>query len=194
MENTHDFEIRIKTNSVLFFDLDGTLVNTDLANFLSYKKAIQSVLGSKIEISFNAQVRLNRSSIRNLFPDLTEKDLQEIIQKKELFYKEYIHETQINKLVIDILTRYSKTNTTILVTNCRKDRALMTLKYHGLTDNFNRIFHRQISGGETKINKYQKAINSLNISPDSVIVFENEEPEINDAINAGIPSKNILNL
>ena len=194
MENKNDFETRIKTDTVLFFDLDGTLVNTDLANFLSYKKALQHVLNPEIELSFNADVRLNRSSISSLVPDLTEKDLQEIIQKKELFYEEFIHETQINKFVIDILARYSKTNTTVLVTNCRKDRALMTLKYHGLTDNFSRIFHRQINGGEAKINKYQNAIVNLNISTHTVVVFENEKSEINDALIAGIPIQNIFSV
>ena len=38
-----DIDLRIKADSILFFDLDGTLVDTDYANFLSYKKAIEFV-------------------------------------------------------------------------------------------------------------------------------------------------------
>jgi beta-phosphoglucomutase-like phosphatase (HAD superfamily) len=44
------------------------------------------------------------------------------------------------------------------------------------------------------VNKFQNAISVLGISPKSVIVFENEEAEIMDALNAGIQVINKINL
>ena len=172
--------------------MDGTLVDTDFANFLSYKKAIQSCVKLEKEIEFDPNERFNRASLKALVPNLKETDYEEIIQKKEENYKEHLSETQLNKSVVDILLKYFQTNKTVLVTNCREDRALMTLNYHNLTDKFSNIFFRTISDNGQRINKYKKAISSLSLSAQTVIVFENERPEIEDAIQAGISIENII--
>jgi phosphoglycolate phosphatase-like HAD superfamily hydrolase len=184
----------IKENDILFFDMDETLVYTDFANFLSYNKAIQSFiqLKNEIKIEFNPNERFNRTSLKIAVPNLTEPDYEKIIQQKEENYKEFLSETRLNKSVVDILLKYYKTNKTVLVTNCREDRAMMTLNYHNLTDKFSNIFFRNISDNGKRINKYKNAISSLNLSAQTIIVFENERPEIEDAILAGILNKNIL--
>jgi len=70
----------------------------------------------------------------------------------------------------------------------------MILDYFGLTDKFSNIYFKQINNSETKVNKYKNAIASLRVPPDLIIVFENEKDEIADAIEAGIPDRNILSL
>lgn len=185
-------KLNIKENHILFFDMDGTLVDTDFANFLSYKKAIESYIQLKNEIEFDPNERFNRASLKVAVPNLKEADYEKIIRKKEENYKEHLSETKLNKSVTDILLKYSKTNKTVLVTNCREDRAMMTLNYHNLTDKFSYIFFRNISDNGQRINKYKKAISSLSLSAQTVIVFENERPEIEDAILAGISIENII--
>ena len=184
----------IQENDILFFDMDGTLVDTDFANFLSYKKAIQSFIPFEKEIEFNPSERFNRASLKIAVPNLTDAEYEKIIQNKEENYKEHLSETKLNKSVVDILLKYYKTNKAILVTNCREDRALMTLKYHNLTDKFSNMFFRKISENGKRINKYKNAISSLSLSPQTVIVFENEKTEIEDAILAGISINNILSI
>jgi beta-phosphoglucomutase len=187
-----DSNLRIKSENVLCFDMDGTLVDTNFANYLSYKKAIQLVTQSDTNIPYNPNERFNRGVLKSVIPNLTEYEM--IIKQKEEYYKEYLPQTKLNKLVADILIQYSKTNRTVLVTNCREGRALMTLNYYDLTDKFSNIFYRQITDNGNRMNKYENAISHLNISTNSVIVFENEKFEIDDAILAGIPIKNILSL
>ncbi|TMM30431.1 hypothetical protein FDT66_06620 [Polaribacter aestuariivivens] len=187
-------KLNINENDILFFDMDGTLVDTDFANFLSYKKAIQSFIQSENEIEFNPNDRFNRASLKIAVPNLTETEYEKIIQKKEELYKEHLSKTKLNKSVVDILLKHHKTNKTVLVTNCRKDRALMTLNYHKLTDKFSNIFFRKISENGKRINKYKNAISSLSLSAQTVIVFENEKSEIEDAILAGISINKILSL
>jgi beta-phosphoglucomutase len=195
MENIEqDINFKINTDSVLFFDLDGTLVDTDFANFLSYKDAIQSVIQTDEEIQYIRNERFNRATLKKLISTLSEEELRNIIQQKEENYKENINQTKLNKFVADILIKYSKTNKTILVTNCRENRAMLTLEYHKLTDKFSDILFRQISDNENHINKYKNAIKSLRLTPQTVIVFENEKVEINDAILAGISINNIYSL
>lgn len=187
-------KLNIKENHILLFDMDGTLVDTDFANFLSYKNAIQSFVKLEKEIEFDPNERFNRASLNVIVPNLKETDYEKIIQKKEENYKEHLSETKLNKPVVDILLKYSQTNKTVLVTNCREDRALMTLNYHNLKDKFSNIFFRNISEDGQRINKYKKAISSLSLLAQTVIVFENERPEIDDAILAGISIENIISI
>jgi len=184
-----EIENKIKDGTILFFDFDGTLIYTDYANYLAYKKAISTVLNKSI--SFKNNERFTRDKLKKTFPDLAKTQINEIIKKKELFYKEFLSETKPNKILCEVLNKFSKTNTTILVTNCQKDRALITLNYYNLEKKFSNIFYRQTNGTK-RINKYQNAITKLNISLISILVFENEKSEFIDAMNAGIPTDNII--
>lgn len=176
----------ITKDYILFFDMDGTLVDTNYANFLAYKIAIQFVTKSSYDIAYNPDRRFNRSYLKEAIPNLTQTDYEKIIQHKEEFYKDFLHETVLNSETIEILLKYSNTNKTVLVSNCRKDRAIMTLKYLRIADKFNHIFCREFGEKDKKINKFQNAISKLDIQPHFVIAFENEESEIIDAQNAGI--------
>lgn len=186
MQQTNEVTQDITVDSILFFDMDGTLIDTDLANFLSYKKAINSVIKSDHNLTYNPDKRFSRSNLNNAVPNLTESEYERIIQEKEEYYNDFIHETKLNTEIANILFKYSKTNKTVLVTNCRKDRAMTTLKYFGLDDKFSNIFCREFDDNGNKINKFQNAILKLGVPPNFVIAFENEESEIADAQKAGI--------
>jgi beta-phosphoglucomutase-like phosphatase (HAD superfamily) len=125
---------------------------------------------------------------------LTETEYERIIQEKEEYYDDFLHETKIIEEVADILFKYSKSHKAVLVTNCRKERAMKTLNYFGLADKFSNIFFREFSDNDQKINKFQNAISKLGVPPNFVIAFENEESEIADAQKAGISIINPLHL
>ena len=193
-EEQKNIDVKIKADTVLFFDMDGTLIDTNLANFLSYKKAILSVTKSNHDLTYNSDKRFNRSSLKNSVTNLTENEYERIIQEKETYYNDFLHETKLNPEIADLLFRYSKTNKTVLITNCRKDRAITTLKHFGLDDKFSDIFCREFDDNGKKINKFQNAILKLGVPPNLVIVFENEEIEIADAQKTGISIINPIHL
>lgn len=191
-KSTLDLANKITSETVLFFDMDGTLVDTNLANILSYKKAIISVTKSNHDLTNYSNKRFNRSSLKNAVPNLTEDEYERIIQEKETFYYDFLNETKLNYETAEILLKYSKTNKTVLVTNCRKERALTTLKHFELENKFSDVFYREFSDNGEKINKFQNAILKLGIPPNLVIAFENEAIEIEDAKKAGI--QNIIEI
>lgn len=193
-EERKNIDGKIKADTVIFFDMDGTLVDTNLANFLSYKKAIHSVTKSDNDLTYNPDKRFNRSNLKKAVPNLTENEYDRIIQEKGKYYKDFLHETTLITEIADILFKYSETNKTILVTNCRKDRALTTLNYFGLIDKFSRIFCREFNDNDKKLNKFQNAISTLGVPPNIVVAFENEETEILDALQVGILRENIFGL
>jgi beta-phosphoglucomutase-like phosphatase (HAD superfamily) len=192
--NVSKIDHKITKDTILFFDMDGTLIDTSFANFLSYKKAIAATIQPKIELEYNPRQRFNRTLLKSVMPNLSKADYVMIVQQKEKFDKDFLTETKPIKAIEEILYRYSQTNKTVLVTNCRENRVTMILNYHRLTDKFSHIFCRHLSDSGTRINKYSNAINRLNILPQNIVVFENEEMEINDAIKAGIPSDNIIDV
>lgn len=187
-------ENKIGPESILFFDMDGTLVDTNYANFLSYRKAVEFVKKSSFNISYNPEQRFNRSLLKSTIPNLTEAELKMIIKEKEKCYNDFLPKTELNNEIVEILLKYYTSNKTVLVTNCFENRALATLNYHGLTDKFSEFFFRQFGEDKKKINKFQNAILKLGISAKLVIAFENEEIEIADAQNAGILVVNPINL
>ncbi|MBT1524185.1 HAD hydrolase-like protein [Acinetobacter pittii] len=177
---------RITPDMILFFDMDGTLVDSDYANFLAYQQAISSVIKYDICLSYNSNCRLNRNSIKAALPSLLETEYQEIIQEKENIYHQFLAKNRLYIEQVNILVEYSKSNKIILVTNSYRVRAMGILNYFNLTKYFDEIFCQESIIENNQFNKFENAILKLGVSPKKIIVFENEESEILLAIKAGI--------
>lgn len=182
---------KIKNEHILFFDMDGTLIDTNRANILAYLAAIEAVTGSRPDFDMKQEIRLTRSSLYTILPNLDALEYKKIINEKENLYFSYLKETKIIPATINILKTYSKTNRTVLVTNCRKKRALETLTYHGINNLFSDFcFRSEENNSSNKVNKYQNALMQIGAFPKQIIVFENDVNEIEDALKTGIKNIN----
>lgn len=186
-------EQKIDNTHILMFDLDGTLVNTNYANFLSYKKAVQQVTKLNLNWTYYPKERFTRKTLKEVLPKLSQLKYEKIIGLKDKIYFEYLDKTELNTLIVKILKKYAKTNKIVLVTNSCKERAMMVLKYHKLMDIFDNKFYKDDKDNE-EISKFKYVLNCLEILPTSVVIFENEKSEIDTAILSGIPTENIISI
>lgn len=177
----------------LIFDLDGTLIDTDEANFLAYKEAIQQVKNLNLTSLYQSTERFTREQLESIIPNLKIQEYEEIIDIKNNVYNKYLQKTKIITSTIEILNKYSKTHQIILATNSHKQKANLLLKYHNLSAIFKHEFYKEDYNNQ-EISKYKYAIDYLKINPNLVIIFENDQSEIKQALLAGIPAKNIINL
>ena len=168
---------------VLLIDLDGTLVDTNYANFLAYNYALKQVLGS--QLSFDKSRRFTREVLKETYPTIPSIDLEKIIKIKNEKYSDHLDKTRVNSALVMLLQKYHKTNNTVLVTKSHKRRAEETLSYHNLMGYFSNKIFAQAN------NKYEEAINTLSLSISLVAIFEDDDLEIGNAVKIGIPKQNI---
>lgn len=188
--------MKITPDKILFFDLDGTLIDTDYANWLAYNKAYdiseikRDILADDILFEFfDVNERVDKLRITDMLIHFGKKYCDEIILKKKEFYSENLKFTKQIEENVDILKRFSETNKIILVSNCSKERGVETLKYHQLDTYFHKMFFAEDK--TLSENKYENAIQLLGISSDNIIAFEDDKNEIERAKEVGIMNINI---
>lgn len=132
-------------NNVFVFDMDNTLIKTDKANSLAYSEAISSVLGVNCNIE-NGK-RFTRDELKELFPQLTQTQIDEIIDRKEKCFESYLSETELNNNLFSLLERlHREGHHTILLTNSHSKRAISLCNFYNLTKYFvRRFFLRRLS-------------------------------------------------
>lgn len=182
-------EIQQFENKIFFVDMDNTLIYSDTANNWAYQQAIcQCVPNFDLHLLINSHSsnRLTENSLKQWF---SVSDLGKIvsIKQKTTLYKDYWTKTQINQSLLNFLEQQS--SQIYLVTNSQVQRAKALLQFYMINHLFTDFI---FSKGQE--NKYQYALNQLNLQPNQVIVFEDDDEKIIEAVQAGIPDSQIIKI
>lgn len=191
VESENEADIEIPPGFIVFCDMDGTLVDTDYANYLSYKHAVIEATCGKHDVEFSGE-RLNRESLKKRLPSLTAAQCEVISTLKSKYFAESLSETRLNTAIANLITKYSGTNKTVLVTCCREKRALETLSHHKLLECFTRLICWEALPQDGSSNKYENALIMMGAGPDAVLVFENDIADVEKAVLAGVPRRNVI--
>lgn len=167
-------------------DLDGTLVETNEANFLAYQEAIEAIM--KIRI-VQRDSRFTKDNIKDECPGISDEDYNDIVKYKSEVYVKYISRTFPNLEIIEHLKELSSHCQVILVSNSSSQRGNEVLLYHKLDNLFNVKYYNT-----SLDNKYKNVLSLYNIAAKDVLVFENDETDIRDALRTGILKEQIINV
>lgn len=116
------------------FDLDNTLVYTNLLNNASYNYAL-SLLGLATIVDCK---RITRKVVFNRYPDLNSMQKNKIIELKQEYFINNLKETIPNKPLIQLLKSRSEERC-ILWTSADKTRVLSLLKYYKINNAFKEV-------------------------------------------------------
>lgn len=182
--------ISIPTASIILCDMDGTLLNTDYANTKAYEKAVLAVTGSKEKVSVKTR-RLDRIQIKLQMPSLNQKQLSLITELKTAYFDHYIATTSVNQQLVELIINHQGVNEVILVTRCRRARAVKLLKYHKLLRYFSHLICYEDLPNGNHSNKYHVATDMCKHEKNATFVFEDKMQEALNAQNVGISTCNI---
>lgn len=187
------FDVELPSGFVVFCDMDGTLIDTDQANYLSYRKAVLEVTHGVHDVQHSAE-RLNRESMKKQLPYLIEEEYEKITCLKAKYFPEFLSETRVNNSLAGLMRKFSGNSKTVLVTCCRKKRAMDMLRYHKLRKLFSRLICWEDIPRGGSSNKYENALNLTRTNPAAVIVFENDVADVEEAVLAGVPRGNVISV
>lgn len=167
-------------------DLDGTLVETDEANFLAYQESIEKVMGVRI---VSKRGRFTKENILEECPQINDEELKEVVKCKNDVFEKYLGETIPNLDVVEMVERMSQKCQVILCSNSNSRRGNDVLAYHNLDRLFDEKYYNILP-----LNKYAKVLSLYNLASKDVLVLENDEAGISDALKVGILKEQIFDV
>lgn len=174
-------------NKLAIFDMDGTLIDTCMVNYRSYKKALEE---EGIELTWE-YFRENcfGKGYKDYLPPLTggDREVMERVHKRKIgLYKDYLDEARLNMVLIDFLRGMKDSYYMALVTTASKDNVFDELEHFGIKKDFDMV----LTGEDIPKHKpdpqgFIMAMEGLGIPPERTVIFEDSKVGIEAAMLTG---------
>lgn len=176
--------------AAVFFDMDGTLIDTAAANYAAYAAALQS---HEIVIEPADFYRLATGRHwRDFLPDILEAsngvaDPQCIADLKQKIYPQMLGKTRLNDRLAGLARIIRQTIPIGLVTTASPLSVEALLNAHGLKGFFNTLVTgHDVSAHKPAPDAYLLAAKRLNVRPEMCFVFEDSDAGQKAAESAGM--------
>lgn len=177
--------LKIQNAEILVVDLDGTLIDTNQANLLAYQAATLEVTGTALPEQAASYERLTRNRLQEALDDLPADLLDAIVQRKEVLYPQFLHTTQLNTKLYQLL-QGCQDKVLVLATNARQARAEQLLHQYYLHHLFAECYYHDA----TQPNKFKQIF--ARFRGKEIIIFENETAQAKLAVAAGAHPHTII--
>lgn len=186
---------RLESSEALFFDFDGTLVDSIP---VLYKVYIQFMRNLSLEASLEEFQSLNGPSMLEVIAILQKKHRLE--KTPETLYKSYsslieeAYGTQVSLLsgVLEFLAAF-KDKKLVIVTSAERSWVEVTLGREGILSAFQSVITPSDEPGKPNPAIYLRALKELGLTPEKVLTFEDSKSGVNSSVSAGISTLRISN-
>ena len=182
---------KIEESKILFFDLDGTLIDTEKLYFRFWKEA-SKFYGNELsdEEALNFRSRDPKSAAEYL-KEIGKADLDysKTKEKRIELMNEYFltHPIEIKEGAIELLSKYKKEDKRIYIVTANKvekaEKIIRSLNFMNLIDGI--ISAKDVQRGKPYPDVYLKACEVVGASPKDVVVFEDSPNGLLSSYRAG---------
>ncbi len=159
-------------------DLDGTLVETKLANLAAYKQAFSTLGIVNDEEALNKWVGILPwdQMLSKVLPPSEIHKKSEVASLKREIYPQYFYMVRVNEALVDLL-KFSKSKSMLaLVTSASRNSAIPLLEHLQLLEYFNLT----VTSDDCEFRKphpapYILAAHQLKVKPKECLVFEDSD-------------------
>jgi beta-phosphoglucomutase len=190
-----------KTERLVVFDLDGTLVHTPKLHFNSLNMALAEI-GQEYVISKKEQKNIfeglptrNKLKILTEIKGLPETFHKEIQAKKQKYYKKMLDVVKADKKLIKLLSHLKRKNIVIgIASNSSRENLDICIQKLGIKG----LIDFSLSANDVNLPKpnpeiYLKAMSLARSSTETTVIFEDNEIGIKSAIASGATTIKIKN-
>lgn len=177
------------------FDLDGTLSDTDALHSPAWLNLLKRHGVEADEEFYRNRIsgRSNAVIVRELLPDLTENEVQGVIDAKESDFRDLATDLEPLPGLVDFMEAGRKRNMKVaLVTNAPSANVPIVLAALGIKRYFDEVvLADEVGAGKPDPAPYAAALQRFGLDPEEAVAFEDSASGIASATGAGIPTVGI---
>jgi len=175
-------------SKLAIFDLDGTLFDTRLVNFHSYRQAL-SEEGYELSLEFY-ETECNGKHYKSFFPLIVKNPTEELMEsvhiRKKQLYPEFLSKVTVNDHLFQIAGLISPEYHIAIVTTASRENCLSLLDYFGKKEMFELIIAQEdVTKTKPDPEGLLKAMCHFGITKENTIVFEDSDTGIKAAKQSG---------
>jgi beta-phosphoglucomutase len=168
---------------LIISDFDGTLVDTQMANFLSYNEILKDYNIQLTEAMYNNYWGLR---LPEFLSNLGLEDVnivKQIRESKRIIYPKYFQNIKLNQVIVDFAKHFKKNGKKVaLASTAQRHNIDNVLDYFKISDLFDWI----VSGENLTKSKpdpecYNQVMDYFEMTPEQTLIFEDSEVGIQAA-------------
>lgn len=178
----------MRKTRLLAFDFDGTLFDTNIANYHAYNRAL-SDLGYSMTPEFYAQY-CNGKNYKEFLPIILKNNneslLRDIHSRKKKYYREHYADVTPNADLFALIDASKAENTIAIVTTAARSSVLEILDFFSVRDRFDFVVAKEdVANLKPNPEGYIKAMRIAGATPYTTTIYEDSSVGLSAAYASG---------